>query len=96
MKPSENAAKLQARIKSYCYAHGMMNSHIRFLVAQKLMEMDQYMDASDLWLALRMEHHVSISSVYQALRLLAESGIAQMKCGEGRCKLYAISVGDMP
>jgi Fe2+ or Zn2+ uptake regulation protein len=67
----------------YCEKEGFKRSYNRVLIAEKLYEAADFVDAENLWLKLGPEKKVSLATTYLVLHWLVVNGFAEKKlCGK--------------
>jgi len=88
---NQDAENIVERMIRYYQEKGMAFTNNRLLVAAKLWELDEYVDAVDLWILLKEEQcSISIGCVYLNLKLMVKLGLAYVK-KEDRQFLFRIN-----
>ncbi|MGJ1268016.1 transcriptional repressor [Sphingobacterium spiritivorum] len=83
---SSTPVKVQQMLESYYAEQQLQHSKKRQYILENILLQRDWIDAVDLWISL--QRHVSISCIYQTLKLLVKAGIVEQRTGEDRKTHY--------
>ncbi|WP_229707619.1 transcriptional repressor [Sphingobacterium alkalisoli] len=77
-------------LQDYCIEQQLQYSRKRHIILDQILLQKDWIDAVDLWIS--MKRTVSVSCIYQTLRLFVSAGIVEKKMKEDRTKLFRIAI----
>ncbi|MBE8721290.1 transcriptional repressor [Sphingobacterium pedocola] len=77
-------------LQVYCTEQQLQYSKKRHIILNHILQQKDWIDAVDLWIS--MKRTVSVSCIYQTLRLLVSAGIVEKKVESDRTKFFRIAV----